>query len=423
MKYNESPHLLAIEGGMPALSLDDNPAPHYKWPIITPSAEKAVLRQLATTISIKNRSGVIADLEDRFRSFYGHRHALCTNSGTAALFAAYDALQLMPGDEVLCPDYTWFATVSPMTYTGATPIFIDCDYNFNLDPSLLVKYLTPRTKAVVVTHMWGMPCDMQPIVDFCRKHELRLIEDCSHAHGAEYRGQRVGTFGDIAIFSLHSAKLVAAGEGGILLTNDCDIYYRANLHGQYNKRSQQEIPADHSLYAFWQTGFGLKQRIHPLGAALALDQFDYLLDRLSVKRDYASRFLETIGRYQFLKPQIERNAGSSWYMLAFEYCESLVDVPLPQFVHALHAEGLVEFDVPTLTGPIGDLYLFQHLHEAMPRLYNDNMNIIRECPRSAGLREKVVVLPIWSELSDEMIVDRYLIGLNKVCEWVVRQTS
>lgn len=412
---------LAIDGGQPVLSLDKIPGPHYRWPVITSSAEQAVLKQLSTAVSIKDRSGVVAELEDRFKSFYGHTYALSTNSGTAALFAAYDALQLKPGDEVLCPDYTWFATVSPLVYTGATPVFVDCDQNFNLDPALLASQYTPRTKAVVVTHMWGMPCAMPAITKFCRQHKLYLVEDCSHAHGAACAAQRVGTFGDIAVFSLQAAKLVPAGEGGILLTNNPELYYRVNLHGQYNKRCAQEIPSEHPLRPFWQTGFGLKQRIHPLGAALALDQFDHMLDKLETKRKYVRRFFDVIRGYPFLQLQDEGDAQSSWYMLAFEYREAAAGVTAQQFVQALHAEGLIEFDIPTLTGPIGDLHLFHHLHEAMPRLYSQKVTIKRSCPRSQSLREKVVVLPVWTESTDELLVQHYLSGLEKVCRWVQAQ--
>lgn len=409
---------VAIEGGPPTLSVDEVAASHYRWPIITASSEQAVQRQLMTSVSIKDRSDVIADLEDKFKSFYNCSYALCTNSGTAALFAAYDALQLKPGDEVLCPDYTWFATVSPMVYTGATPVFIDCDRNFNVDPTLLEAHLTTHTKALVVTHMWGMPCAMREIMEFCRTHKLRLIEDCSHAHGAEYAGRHVGTFGDLAVFSLQASKLVAAGEGGILLTNDCDLYYRANLHGQYNKRCAQEIPSDHPLRPFWQTGFGLKQRIHPLGAALALDQFQDMTYRLAVKRQYALQLLEVIRPFPFLQPQSEQDARSSWYMLAIEYSETRAGIPAHDFLRALHAEGLEEFDIPSLTGPIGGLHLFHHLHEAMPRLYAEEVKITRHCPRSESLREKVLVLPLWGDTADEWVVDRYVSGMKKVCEWI-----
>lgn len=409
---------LALFGGIPTLSLDAMPGPHYRWPPITEESVSAVVGQLHESVSIKDRSGIIAELEDSFKSYYGRRYALCTNSGTAALFCAYDALGLGLGDEVLCPDYTWFATVSPLAYVGATPVFIDCDENFNLDPDLLAAHLTPRTRAVVVTHMWGMPCDMERIAAFCRHHGLYLIEDCSHAHGAMYQGRPIGSHADVAMFSLQAAKLVAAGEGGVLLFDDQNLYARANLHGQYNKRCAQEVPPKHPARQFWQSGFGLKQRIHPLGASLAVQQFRAMPQRLAVKRRFAGELLDTIRKYAFLHTQEGPRDECSWYAIAFTLDEKAADISTREFVEALHAEGLIEFDVPTLTGPIGDLPLFQNLNGAIPRLYPKPRQVVRNCPRSSSLREKVVILPVWANEADDQVVSLYRAGLEKVCRWV-----
>jgi len=399
---------------MTTLSLDRFPPPHYRWPTVTSSLEEAVIHQLRETISIKDGSGVIATLEKAFEERYQSAFALAMNSGTAALFAAFDALDLGPGDEVLCPDYTWFATVSPLAYTGAMPVFVDCDENFNLDPHKLEENLSSRTRAVVVTHMWGMPCDILPIRSFCDRHGLRLIEDCSHAHGASYSGLPVGCLADVSVFSLQAAKLVPAGEGGILLTNNQDIYVRANLHGQYNKRCRAEIPEAHPLFKYWQTGFGLKQRIHPLGAACALHEFDRLDERLHIKRRRAQALLAVVDDIGFLQPQRESTCQSSWYMFAMEYMSERAGIPISEFQRRLHTEGLIEADVPELTGPIGDLYLFQNLDGAVSRLYPTKAKPRRHCPRSTGLRGRVMTLPIWCEPADEEIFGCYLAGLRKV---------
>jgi dTDP-4-amino-4,6-dideoxygalactose transaminase len=137
------------------------------------------------------------------------------------------------------------------------------------------KKITDKTKAIVVTHMWGIPCDMDAITVIAKKHNLRLLEDCSHAHGAKFNEQKVGTFGDAAVWSLQGQKTVTGGEGGILLTDDGEIHTRALLLGQYNKRCKQEIPRDHPLYQYALTGFGLKLRAHPLAIAMADQQFDH----------------------------------------------------------------------------------------------------------------------------------------------------
>jgi len=293
---------LALHGGPPTI---DVPGPHYRWPIITDATRRAVLTQLDTATSIKDRSGIIRELEDKFASYYGRRYALMNNSGTSSLFAAFEGLGLGPGDEVISTDYTWFASTSPLVYLGAEPVFCDCDENGCLDPARLGELLTKRTRAVVVTHMWGRPGDMDEIAAFCEGHGLSLVEDCSHAHGATYRGRLVGTYGAAAVWSLQGAKLVSGGEGGILLTDDEDVYVRAQLQGHYNKRCKQEVPADHPLRAFWQTGFGLKLRGHPLAAAMASQQFEEFPQRLELKRRFARRMAEALADVAFLSPQDE----------------------------------------------------------------------------------------------------------------------
>ena len=407
---------LALHGGRPTI---DAPGPHYRWPIITDATRRAVLAQLETATSIKDRTGIIRELEDKFASYYGRRYALLCNSGTSSLFAAFEGLGLGPGDEVISADYTWFASISPVVYLGATPVFCDCDANGSLDPARLGGLLTERTRAVVVTHMWGRPCDMDEIVAFCEANGLALVEDCSHAHGATYKGRLVGTFGAAAAWSMQSSKLVSGGEGGILLTDDEDVYVRAQLQGHYNKRCKQEVPLDHLLRPFWQTGFGLKLRCHPLGAAMASQQFDEFPPRLELKRRYARKVVATLADVPFLFPQDETDRESSWYSLALRYdARRAGGIPLKLFQEALLAEGLAEADIPSLTGPIGALPLFTELSRAMPRLYRDWKPRRRDCPVSDGLGQSVIVFPVWGSEEDEPMVNLYIEGLLKVCDAV-----
>lgn len=136
----------------------------------------------------------------------------------------YAGCDLQPGDEVISPTYTFYATVTPMVFTRAKPVFADRKEDGNIDPWEIEKKITDKTKAIVVTHMWGIPCDMDTITAVAKKHNLRLLEDCSHAHGAEFDGQKVGTFGDAAAWSLQGQKTVTGGEGAILLTDDEEIH-------------------------------------------------------------------------------------------------------------------------------------------------------------------------------------------------------
>lgn len=155
---------------------------------------------------------------------------------------------------------------------------VDCDETGNIAPRKIEAKISPRTRAIMVTHMWGIPCDMDEIHAVAAHHELLVFEDASHAHGAEYKGQKVGSLGDASVFSLQAQKSVTGGEDGVLLTKIDVIYYRSVLFGHYNRRSREDIPYDHELAKFAVTGMGLKLRIHPLAAAIAEVPLDYLDD-------------------------------------------------------------------------------------------------------------------------------------------------
>lgn len=160
--------------------------------------------------------------ETEFAAYHGARHAIAVNSGTSALHLALLAAGIGPGDEVITTPFTFVATVAAIEYAGARPVFVDIDpVTFTLDPALLEAAVTPRTKALIPVHLYGQPADLDAILDVAARHQLTVIEDAAQAHGAQYRGRRVGSFGQLACFSFYPGKnLGAYGEGGLVLTND-----------------------------------------------------------------------------------------------------------------------------------------------------------------------------------------------------------
>ncbi|MFN8343450.1 MAG: DegT/DnrJ/EryC1/StrS family aminotransferase [Spirosomataceae bacterium] len=366
---------LALVGG-PKVIKDD--MPHFIWPIITKRTEQAVIAQLHESISIYDRSGVIRNFEDRFREYHGLKHALLNNSGTSSIYAMYKGIEIGPNDEVICPVYTFFATVTPLLFTGATPVFCDCLDNGNIDPALIEKKINVRTKAIVVTHMWGNPCQMDVIQKIAKKHHLYLLEDCSHAHGAKYNGKLVGTFGDAAVWSLQGQKILTGGEGGILATNNEDIYAIAQLVGHYNKRSLREIPVSHRFYKFGVTGFGQKFRSHPLAVAIANEQFDHLDEWIEQKSRYAVKISEALKEYNFLKMPKYEGQMPSWYGFIIRYdSEKAGGLPLSCFVEALHAEGLHEVDIPKSTAPLNLYPIFREPAVLFPEFYDHQTDFIQ----------------------------------------------
>lgn len=411
--------VLAIHGGPKAVQI---PPPHYTWPIITSDTVAAVLRQLQTSISVYDRSGIIKRFEEQFSQYHHRRHALLNSSGTVSLLSAFHGLGIQPGDEVLCPVYTFFATVSPLVILGACPVFCDADENGNLDPLELDRRFTPRTKAVVVTHMWGIPCQMDSIVRFCEERNVSLIEDCSHAHGAKFANRLVGTFGKVAVWSLQGQKLVSGGEGGILLTDDDEIYYRAVLLGHYNKRVEQDVPMDHPLWQFSLTGFGLKFRAHPLAVAIAEEQFRHLDKWLFQKNEYAEVFRSKLSGIGWLRFPNTRQISPSWYALVLQYEASMANgLAIKELLRILQSEGLSELEQPRSTRPLADLPLFRSPQIAFPHLSKPAIVPNTHWPQAQSYFENALKLPVWTSQNDRPLIEAYCRGFLKVDRWLQQQ--
>ncbi len=407
---------LAINGGIKTISPK---GPHYIWPPITKAVEKAVLKQLHTSISIYNSGGIFGEFEKSFAEYHGRKYALLCNSGTTAIHSMFVAAGFKKGDEVICPAYTFFASVTPLLFTGATPVLADCDINGNIDPDEIEKKITSKTKGVVITHMWGIPCQMDRIVKICKRYKLLLLEDCSHAHGARYHGKITGSFGDIAAWSLQGPKNVTGGEGGIMLTNNPEFHYRALLLGHYNKRCKQEIPPTHRLYRYTTTGMGLKYRAHPLAIAIALENFNKLDSYLSIRNKYARKIINSLkGVPGLVPPQISKNIQPSWYALVFQYrSEAFDNLPIEKFFKAVQAEGLFEADLPGSTSPLNLLPLFQNPSELFPTYSRNSFSYKPgDFPKAEKFYRNAIKLPVWAEKHDSRIVDGYIKGIKKVAD-------
>jgi len=279
--------------------------PFTRWPVFSETEEAAVLRVLHD--GNVSTHPVIRELEGAFRDFTGRRHALAHCNGTTGLLAAFHALGLEPGDEVLVPSGTFWASVLPMLWCGLVPVFCESEpETLGLDPEDAAARITPRTRAMVIVHMWGLPCRVQPLLALAEKHGLKVVEDASHAHGASLDGIPCGRFGDVSVFSLQGDKLVPAGEGGVLLTDDDTIHERAVCLGDITRI----IQLDSLARRFAATSFGIKTRIAPMSAALGLAMLRKLPKSNEVRNhnhQTLSESLEKLGFDCFLpKPGVER---------------------------------------------------------------------------------------------------------------------
>src|SRR5688572_8930476 len=324
--------LPAILGGSKSVTLDQEEA--MRWPLITPDDEQAVIQVLRDGDLSLHR--VTRVLEEDYREYFGARHALAHCNGTAALLAAFFALDLQPGDEVLVPSATFWASVVPMLWVGAVPVFCESEFErLGLDPTDAERKITSRTRAMVVTHLWGMPAKMTELIALAQRHNLKVIEDASHAQGAAWRNRPCGTLGDISVLSLQSSKLAPAGEGGMLLTNDEKLMERAICLGDIERIRHLETPA----YRFAATSFGIKTRMAPLSAAVAQVQLRRLQERNARRNEsmvYLSERLERLGFETFLAPEHIRRV---YFEFVFRCGAALSSISRSRLVEALRKEG------------------------------------------------------------------------------------
>lgn len=205
-------------------------------------------------------------LEQRFAQMCGVRFAVAVNSGTDGLILALRALNISQGDEVITVPNSFIASASCISHVGACPVFVDVRDDFNIDPDKIESAITDRTKAILLVHLTGRPVDMEPVMAIARRHHLRVVEDCAQAVTAEYNRQRVGSFGEIGVFSLHPLKtLNACGDGGILTTNDQSLCEQLKLLRNHGLQNRDNCVA-----------FGINSRLDTIQAAILLVKLNYV---------------------------------------------------------------------------------------------------------------------------------------------------
>jgi perosamine synthetase len=214
-----------------------------------------------------------------FSAYVGVQYCLPVAHCTDAIHLAMLALELGPGDEVIVPDLTWVASVSPLLYVGATPVFADIDPDsLCLSAASLEKCITPKTKAVVVVDLLGNMPEWNEILAICKKRGIRIIEDAAESVGATYEGKKAGTFGEISLFSFNATKLIMSGQGGALCTNDPELYRKAKLHSHHG------IDKTQNGKYYWSSVLGYNYNWTNIQAALALAQLRRIEDLISYKK-------------------------------------------------------------------------------------------------------------------------------------------
>jgi len=325
-----SMNALALLGGTPVRT-----APFSAWPVFGDAEERALARTLRSGKWGKLDGGEVATFERRFAEYCGARHAIGVVNGTVSLRIALMAAGIEAGDEVIIPPYTFFATASAVVKANATPVFVDIDQGtFNIDPKLIERAVTPRTRAIIVVHLGGLPCDMDAILSIARKYKLTVIEDAAHAHGSEYKGKRVGGIGHMGSFSFQSSKNLTCGEGGLITTNDDDLAERCrSIHncGRVPGGAWYEHHAISGNY-----------RLGEFAGAILNCQLDRL-DEQTDRRDENARYLnEKLSTIPGVTPQkrtgdTTRNAQ---HLYVLRINEAAFGAPRERVLKALTAEGV-----------------------------------------------------------------------------------
>lgn len=412
---------LAIDGGIPVTS-EPFPGGNLGPSDIGDEEIQAVTEVLRsrTVFRFSDREhSRCAQLEDRFRAMTGCKHALAVGGGTGALIAGLVGIGVGEGDEVIVPGYTYIASASAVLIVGAVPVIAEIDASFTLDPQDLERNITPRTKAIMPVHMRGIPCDMDPILEVARKHGLRVIEDTSQACGGSYKGRRLGSLGDLGTFSFQQSKVMTAGEGGMIVTNDREVFERAAI--RHDSAMCFWDPANTTIQPFAGENF----RMNELEGALGCVQFGRVEGILARTRAVQKRVRAGIagapGLTLHRPPDPDGDCGIT---VSF-----LLETPdrARRFSKALRAEGIPAGSM--YDDGIPDRHVYCYWEYVMnkwsgdahgwpwtsprhdqSRTYRPDM-----CPRTLDILGRAVILPITQHYEDRHVA--WMIeGVRKVAE-------
>jgi dTDP-4-amino-4,6-dideoxygalactose transaminase len=279
----------------------------YTYRELRGEIDAAVARVLQSGRYIQGEE--VENFESSFASFVDAKYCVGVANGLDAIYLALRALGIGAGDEVIVPAHTFIATWLAVTNCGATPVPVEPELNgYNIDPTLIEASITKKTKAIIMVHLYGQPCDIDEIHCIANRHGLRVIEDAAQAHGATYKGQRIGGHSDVVTWSFYPGKnLGAFGDGGAITTNDQDLAEKIQVLGNYGSKQKYE----HSE-------LGVNSRLDPIQAAVLNIKLSYLDNWNKTRQEIAKRYIGTFGNSAVLCPQENDWSTSAWHLFVIE---------------------------------------------------------------------------------------------------------
>ncbi len=350
--------------------------------------EKKYLDECIDTGWVSANGRFINEFEKKFAEFCGTKYAISCSNGTVTLHLLMLALGIRPGDEVIMPDLTYIATANAVRYCGGKPVFIDSRKDtFNMDPAKIEEKINVHTKAIMPVHLYGLPCDMDPILEIAARHGLPVIEDAAEAHGAEYKGRKVGSFGLAGSFSFFGNKIITSGEGGMIVTDDEVFYQRMKL-----LKGQAVSPEK----KYWHIDVGYNYRMTNMQAAVGLGQLENVEWHIGQRKRVADLYKKFLGDYtDYVLMQAEPEDCKHVYWMNNVILQDKVTKNRDQVMQQME-ECNIEMRP-----------LFYPMH-IMPPYYDTNV----ECPVAEKLAARGISLPSHALLTEENV--RY------ICECLIR---
>ena len=332
-----------------------------------------------------------AEFEQRLQEFLGVKHAFAVANGTAALHLACESLGLKEGDEVLCPALTFVATANAILYTGARPVFIDINgpHDLNLSVADAAAKVTERTRAIMVLHYGGYPCDLDGVRALAAKYNLKIIEDCAHAPGAVYPSpdgpQMVGTIGDVGCFSFFANKNMTTGEGGMVVTGDAGLAEKIRIRRSHGMTTLTWDRHKGHSFSYDVVARGYNYRLDEMRAALGLMQLQKLKERNNQRRRLTSAYHERLRDLPQLElPFLQAPTGSAYHLLPILLKGR---IKRPEFMASLAKQGIQS----SVHYP--PIHCFSHYRQMWPPLFQHNLPITEE------VASREVSLPLYPTMS------------------------
>ncbi|WP_341875741.1 UDP-4-amino-4,6-dideoxy-N-acetyl-beta-L-altrosamine transaminase [Defluviitalea saccharophila] len=342
----------------------------------------------------------IEEFENQLKTITGAKYAVAISNGTAALHAACFAAGIGEGDEVITTPMTFAATSNAVLYCGGTPVFADINPGtYNIDPKDIRRKITNKTKGIIPVHYTGQPCDMDEIMQIAKEHNLIVIEDAAHALGAEYKGRKIGSIGDMTTFSFHPVKPVTTGEGGAITTNDEELYQKLMLFRSHGiTRDREMLLNDNAAWYYEQHVLGYNYRMTDIQAALGCSQLNKLESFLQKRREYAEMYNGAFKDLDGVIIQKQLNdtlSGWHLYVLQLDTDKIRPDRRVIFDELRIHNIGVNVHYIPVYYHPY-----YQKLG------YKKGL-----CPNAEKLYDRIITLPLFPKMSKEDIM--YVIKIVK----------